>query len=332
MSQHITIEDIFSKIRELTGKEIAPIPTTNLTKKEKIIIKYFDKTVNLYSPTFDDKESNTEFYSFMSCIFHILTAQSDIKYINDRCLEFFAVLRKGLYIKTTPTYIFTKSNIVSYLDKKKLTNDLIMFISIFFNINIFIINDINQRIYFYTSNTTYNKYKPDIILYKNLEVNIETAATVNFYYTFENVTKEHINKLLLLPIIIYEQHMVDSDIENNKIVDTKQVKIFPDDDLDIIKFAINESKKQRSKILPQIQSTQSIPPRISMQTSSTVPTDIVDSVMVNSWKYTPEELHKKKMQELREIARLNGISLSIYGEKTKIKTKSQLIMDLLKIV
>lgn len=372
-NQTLTVNDIITKVHSLVKynqeKENKKECNINkLSKTDQILFKCFKEQidkVHIIDLTDQIKEigneCNLEFYSFMYSLFYfinkdfkILNSENKFKLINIYCQDFVEKIRKNDVLKNTPTFTFNKKITTSF-QEHVLVNDLILFMSIFFNINIFVIenlnntdNQINNSV-FYTMNETFNKYKHTIFLLKSSKINLPSLQMCTSY-CFIELPDVHYDLSLHIKnfitdntnILIYQQ---EQDIGISKLPNNKVIKITDDNDIEMLNYDImknkeNKSEKKSKKIKKEKQkevndiivtSEQNIN-AISINDSQKIE-QLVSDIIVQSGKYKEVELKKKKLEEIKELAKSHNIPLTekLNTGKTKPKSKAILMSELLKI-
>ena len=265
----ITEEDIIKKIHELVkyNEQIKPNNTDNI--KQTFESLYFNNPNIKYDDYYDDivkykTEYNISFYSFLYCLFSFINPefkkynkeeQSNIIecYIQDFLLK----LKTSTIIKKTPNFSLNKGNISSYLNNRNLNDTLILFFSVYFNINIFIIDSVNEIILYYSMvNGVFNKFKHNMFLLKVNKTSLLSMQLISYYklvllpncyYSYNNEIYHFLNSGK--KIIPYQQDsIINSDNVESNIQD---IKIDNDNDLEIIdlndKIISDKQQKKNEK-------------------------------------------------------------------------------------
>lgn len=134
----------------------------------------------------DQSEKNISFFSsILSCIlekFNHLSTQDQNMYICRLIDKMSHDIRKkdGLIKFSTEKYIFHKKDLLSDLKNYETTENVISFISTYFGINIFIVNDINVNAYYTGYN--FNKYKCTLILIKIKDIIMPLSYDGNYIW------------------------------------------------------------------------------------------------------------------------------------------------------
>lgn len=345
----LKIEDIIEYVNSLCGvrKEIK----NDKTKKTEIIKEY--KEDKLYLSLFD------AFFSSICSYFNILN-QVDKNFYIEKYKDFFIgeIKKKNNSVRyTTPTNIINKKKLmndiknIKVLEEKgniKVYDDILIFLSVFFNINIIVIYEQLNKNILYTSNLTFNIFKPCItIKNQNNKFNL-------IYFNDE------------LIYLYYKNDKFKSFIENNKFVSLKQLTnldyeetefiIKYDNDIEIneeIKEKIKQSNKRSKKQINQTSenkdndkteekqedkkeinnSTVDISKESGKLDDSSFPqskdndnlTEQIRQVM--DITYTEDELKAMTLVKLKELAKQNKIRQS-NPETKKPKSKAEFIKDL----
>lgn len=341
-SDNITIEDIINRVHDLLNiKTKTSSNNIILSQDDQLSIKYFKHINNLKKISYVDNYSlikheyqpqQIEFYSFMYCIFDDLSSEfkkSDNKahLINILLSDLILKIKRNAVVKETPTFILNKL-ITSNIQNNILTHGIIQFISIFFDINIFIIDNNKNYIIFYSLNQYYNKFKHNIILSKiNYYDNVLRQNIVyykNIYY--ENQTNYLVNELFesspkMLVYSYSSQTKIDPSNDNSDYIIIKHMQ---DDDLKIIDVEL-----QKNNIQSEIKHNNRLKKRNNKKIQTTTE-NMMDDIIITS-EYTKEILESKSYKELRQIAKLNKIKLSVVdsNNKRKNKTNTELIEEIL---
>lgn len=344
----LKIEDIIEYVNSLCGvrKEIKD----DKTKKTEIIKEY--KEDKSYLSLFD------AFFSSICSYFNILN-QVDKNFYIEKYKDFFIdeIKKKNNSVRyTTPTNIINKKKLmndiknIKVLEEKgniKVYDDILIFLSVFFNINIIVIYEQLNKNILYTSNLTFNIFKPCItIKNQNNKFNL-------IYFN---------NELIYL---YYKNDKFKSFIENNKFVSLKQLTnldyeetefiIKYDNDIEIneeIKEKIKQSNKRSKKQINQTsenkendktdekqedkkeinsnidtfkENEKSDKSNLPQTKDSENLTEQIRQVMDIS--YTEEELKAMTLVKLKELAKQNKIRQS-NPETKKPKSKAEFIKDL----
>ena len=377
----LTLEDLIDKVHHLveydTKTKIIKNSENNYTHilsiEDQVNVKFFKGITNFkYIHYYDDKEKiksnylkeQIEYYSFLFCIFNDLSekfknSKNKPNIINTYIQDLILKIKHNKVIKETTSFIMSKT-ISHNIKDSILTNDIIQFISIFFNINIFVIDNERNCIIFYTLNKNFNKFKHSIILvkseyvdllknekftyYKNVYYNKDINESVNGI-TDGNASK-NIDPLLnelftnYPKMIIYSQIIttdLNPDVENNSYLIVKKED---DNDLNIIECCMNKNKiqienKQTLKKERKARKTKSVSePEKNNDPTSTV--SIMNDLMImnnesDNSVYNQDMLNTKSHIELRQIAKTYKIKLSYVLEngERKNKTRKELIQEIL---
>lgn len=351
----LKIEDIIEYVNSLCGvrKEIKD----DKIKKTEIIKEY--KEDKSYLTLFD------AFFSSICSYFNVLN-QIDKNFYIEKYKEFFIgeIKKKNNSVRyTTPTNIINKKKLmndiknIKVLEEKgniKVYDDILIFLSVFFNINIIVIYEQLNKNILYTSNLTFNIFKPCItIKNQNNKFNL-------IYFNDE------------LIYLYYKNDKFKSFIENNKFVSLKQLTnldyeetefiIKYDNDIEIneeIKEKIKQSNKRSKKQINQTsenkdndktdekqedkKETDNSNINISKESekfkdckksdksnllSSKDSENLTEQIrQVMDITYTEDELKAMTLVKLKELAKQNKIRQS-NPETKKPKSKAEFIKDL----
>ena len=378
----LTLEDLIDKVHHLVEydtktkiiKESENNYTHILSVEDQVNVKFFKGISNFkYIQYFDDKEKikanylkeQIEYYSFLFCIFNDLSerfknSENKFNIINTYIQDLILKIKHNKVIKETTSFIMNKT-IYHNIKDSILTNDIIQFISIFFNINIFVIDNDRNCIIFYTLNRNFNRFKHSIILvkseYTDILKNEKFTYYKNVYYnkdineSVNGITNGNSNRTIepLLnelfenypKMIIYSQIIttdLNPSIENNSYLIVKKED---DNDLNIIECCMNKNKiqnenKQTSKKERKARKAKAEPePTKNADPTSTV--SIMNDLMImdnengDNSVYTQDMLNTKNHAELRQIAKTYKIKLSYVLENgdRKNKTRKELIQEIL---
>jgi len=355
MSDLITIEDLINTVHHLVDYDIKKQLANDkllkpiLTVDEQINVKFFKNLTDYKNITYIDEYTSLqqhfssqqiEFFSFLYCIFNDLSDQfrysnNKEEIINHYINDFKVQLKKKHIIQATPTFEL-KKDITNDFNNQVLSHDLIQFISIYFNINIFVINNNKNCVIFYTLNQYFNRFKHSVILIKtqriNYNLNVETDYYKNIYYNDD--TKQLLMELFVNypKMIIYSQLItksIEPVIDNTSFLIVKQMD---DNDLNIIEYGNNKNKIQNDiKNKRKIERKTKKKEETNNKADDTTESMINDIMIITS--FTPETLTSKNYKELRAIAKANKIKLSYADSNNKRinKTRQELIDELLKI-
>ena len=381
LNDTLTLEDLIDKVHHLVEydtktkiiKESENNYTHILSIEDQVNVKFFKGISNFkYIQYYDDKEKikssyikeQIEYYSFLFCIFNDLSerfknSKNKPNIINTYIQDLIRKIKSNQVIKETTSFIMNKT-IYHNIKDSILTNDIIQFISIFFNINIFVIDNERNCIIFYTLNKNFNRFKHSIILvkseyvdilknekftyYKNVYYNKDINESVNGL-TDGNSSKNIeplLNELFINypKMIIYSQIItsdLNPDVENNSYLIVKKED---DNDLNIIECCMNKNQiqienKQTLKKERKARKTKAEPePEKNTDPTSTV--SIMNDLMImnnegDNSVYTQDMLNTKNHAELRQIAKTYKIKLSYVLENgdRKNKTRKELIQEIL---
>ena len=375
----LTLENLIDKVHHLVEydtktkiiKDSGNIYTHILSIEDQVNVKFFKGISNFkYIQYYDDKEKiksnylkeQIEYFSFLFCIFNDLSerfknSENKPNIINTYIQDLILKIKHNKVIKETTSFIMNKT-IYHNIKDSILTNDIIQFISIFFNINIFVIDNERNCIIFYTLNKNFNRFKHSIILikseyvdilknekftyYKNVYYNKDINESVNGI-TYGNTSK-NIDPLLnelftnYPNMIIYSQIItadLNPDVENNSYLIVKKED---DNDLNIIECCMNKNQiqienKQTLKKERKALKTKTEPEKNADPTSTV---SIMNDLMImnnegDSSVYTQDMLNTKNHAELKQIAKTYKIKLSYVLENgvRKNKTRKDLIQEIL---
>lgn len=375
----LTLENLIDKVHHLVEydtktkiiKDSGNSYTHILSIEDQVNVKFFKGISNFkYIQYYDDKEKiksnylkeQIEYFSFLFCIFNDLSerfknSENKPNIINTYIQDLILKIKHNKVIKETTSFIMNKT-IYHNIKDSILTNDIIQFISIFFNINIFVIDNERNCIIFYTLNKNFNRFKHSIILikseyvdilknekftyYKNVYYNKDINESVNGI-TYGNTSK-NIDPLLnelftnYPKMIIYSQIItadLNPDVENNSYLIVKKED---DNDLNIIECCMNKNQiqienKQTLKKERKALKTKTEPEKNADPTSTV---SIMNDLMImnnegDSSVYTQDMLNTKNHAELKQIAKTYKIKLSYVLENgvRKNKTRKDLIQEIL---
>lgn len=360
MSDLLTIDDLINKVHHLVEYNVKSHMVNDtilkpiLSPEEQInvkffksitnfkLIKYYDNYINLQQHY---KPNEIEFFSFLYCIFNDISddfnkssEKEDIilNHIND----FIIKIKNGDVVKETPTFEL-KKDILNNFKLYILTHNLIQFISIYFDINIFVIDNDKNCVIFYTLNQTFNRFKHSIILIKSQHIDFKNNITnyyKNVYYndSTQNQTLPLLNEIFnnYPKMVIYSERykLIDPSIDNINYLIVKQVD---DNDLNIIHYNITNNNKIHDIKTKRKIERKNKKDSIKQDTTESPETteSMINNIMVIT--YTPDILNSKDYSELRQLAKSNGIKLSYVikenGKDKRItKKKPELIEELLK--
>ena len=270
------------------------------------------------------------------------------KYITVFSIE---LKKKNIYIKYT-----TETNII---DKKTITRDLknyeslddfnniMIFLTLFFNINIFIVE--NKNTLFYSSNYFFNVFKYSIVLKKvtkeNYNVLIFDKETIFNYYKngefkkfIETKKKEikavkqdsHLNYILDDFIIQDDNDVEHYEKSNSSIREINKTRVYKNS----VKYQeentekTTEEKKQEDTIKDTDKDTETKEKEI-VSIEKEVSTEKINQIM--DITYTHEDLKKMTLIKIKEIAKQNKLRLT-NPETKKPYSKSELIEVVLKFI
>lgn len=375
----LTLEDLIDKVHHLVEydtktkiiKNFENNYTHILSIEDQVNVKFFKGISNFkYIQYYDDKEKiksnylkeQIEYYSFLFCIFNDLSerfknSKNKPNIINTYIQDLILKIKHNKVIKETTSFIMNKT-ISHNIKDSILTNDIIQFISIFFNINIFVIDNERNCIIFYTLNKNFNKFKHSIILvkseyvdllknekftyYKNVYYNKDINESVNGI-TDGNTSKTIeplLNELFINypKMIIYSQIIttdLNPDVENNSYLIVKKED---DNDLNIIECCMNKNQIQieNKQTLKKERKARKTKPEPEKNTDPTSTVSIMNDLMImnnegDNSVYNQDMLNTKNQIELRQIAKTYKIKLSYVLEngERKNKTRKELIQEIL---
>ena len=378
----LTLEDLIEKVHHLVEydtktkiiKESENNYTHILSIEDQVNVKFFKGISNFkYIQYYDDKDKmltnylkeQIEFYSFLYCIFNDLSerfrnSENKPKIINTYIQDLILNIKHNNVIKETTSFIMNKT-IYHNIKDSILTNDIIQFISIFFNINIFVIDNERNCIIFYTLNRDFNRFKHSIILvkskyndilknenftyYKNVYYNKDINETVNGITNDNSVRtiEPLLNELFenYPKMIIYSQIIttdLNPSVENNSYLIVKKED---DNDLNIIDCCMNKNKIQNENKQSSKKERKARKNKVETETEKnndpTSTVSIMNDLMImdngngDSSVYTQDMLNTKNHAELRQIAKTYKIKLSYVLENgdRKNKTRKELIQEIL---
>lgn len=305
--------------------------------KEKVEEKKEIKTINLNEINLNESLVLSLFSALISK-FNTLNNQDKNFYIQ-KYIDCFVVelKKKNIYLRyTTEINIIDKKLVVK--DLKNIYNiedynNFLIFFCMFFNLNIFIINE-NTKIYFYTSNQNFNIYKYSIILKKNgngnfniIRFNNETLFSYYKNREFKNFVD--LNKINILTLkqnlnfgFDYVEFIIENDkdiehIENsnesinkinkdkqykNQIKSTKQENSEPSTDSN------NEQRKikNQQEDIKDFKNQEEIININSIKPMTT--TEKIKEVL--DFQYSEEDLKKMTLVKLKELTRENNLRIT----------------------
>jgi len=379
MSDLITIDDLIKKVHHLVEYDLKTYMANDkllkpiLSLEEQINVKFFRGITDFINIKYYDEylklqqlysSDQIDFYSFLYCIFNDIseefynsTNKNEIinKYIND----FIINIKKNKIVTETPTFKY-KKDIQNNLKNHILTNDLIQFISIYFNINIFVIDVEKNCVIFYTLNEHFNRFKHSIVLIKAQQMDYNSKTQIQFYknvyykqFLNNSFMEDNFNntKPLLKEIFNnYPKMIIYSQLNNtptNNILEPNKynhnfliVKQIDDNDLNIIDYSINKNKIQTDiKIKKKIERKHKKNKDESSITDSINNIETTENMLndIIIMPFTQEILNSKDYKDIRQIAKSKGIRLSYVSQDGKDKgkrinkTKSELIEELLNL-
>lgn len=265
----ITEEDIIKKIHELINYNEQQKLNKPTDVKQTFETKYFNNINIKYDDYYDDivkfkTEYGISFYSFMYCLFSFVnkefkkySKEDQSSIIECYIQDFILKLKTSTIIKKTPNFNLNKGNITSYLYNKNLNDVLILFFSVYFNINIFVIDPVNNiTLYYSMTHGVFNKFKHNMFLVKVNKTSLISMQLVSYYklvllpncyYTYNNEIYYFLNSGK--NIIPYQQDsIINSDNVESNIQD---IKIDNDNDLEIIelndKIITDKQQKKNEK-------------------------------------------------------------------------------------
>lgn len=383
----LTLKDLIDKVHHLVEydtktkiiKESENNYTHILSIEDQVNVKFFKgisnfKYIHYYQDDITILKKNyiidqIEFYSFFFSIFNDLSERFRnsenkfnlvYKYIQDLIIK----IKHNEVIKETTSFILNK---VIYHDIKdsKLTNDIIQFISIFFNINIFVIDNERNCVIFYTLNKNFNKFKHSIILVKSEYINYKTENKniiteqcyyyKNVYYnkdineSINGITSgeliKNIDPLLNELFTNYPKMIIYSQITTTDLNPTIEnssyliIKKEDDNDLNIIECNMNKNQIQIENKQTLKKERKARKNKINTEDKNNdneTTVNIINNLMIidheNNSIYTEDILKTKKNNEIKQIAKSFKIKLSYViktGER-KSKTRNELIEEILK--
>lgn len=328
--EKITIEDIIKYVKDLcairdnTGKEEkSDIALNEVVLNLPILLSVFSALIPKYkSLTLEDK------------LFYLK------KYITVFSTE---LKKKNIYIKyTTETNIIDKKTITKDLKNYESLDDfnnIIIFLTLFFNINIFIIETENTL--FYSSNYFFNIFKYSIVLKKvtkeNYNVLIFDNETIFNYYkneefkNFIETKKKEIKAIKQDSQLnyIFENFIIqdDNDIEhyeksNSSIREINKTRVYKNS----VKYQEENTNKSTEEKKQEDTETKE---KETISTEKEVSTEKINQIM--DITYTNEELKKMTLVQIKTIAKQNKLRLT-NPETKKPYSKSELIDVVLKFI
>lgn len=332
----LTIDNIIDYVKSLCNirQDIEEVKTEKT--KEKIYIKD-----NNFSSFFDI------FFSSICSYFSVLN-NVDKRFYIEKYKDFFIadLKKKNNVVKyTTPSVIINKKKLMNdiknvdslYKDSVFCYDDIIVFLAVFFNINIFIIDskETEENIYFYSSNFNFNVFKPSItIRHKDNHFSQIYFNSENIYFYNDNekfksfIDSEKTNiktkkQSSNLDYVIEDFNIdYDNDVEIKEEIKEKiklsnrRMKKYDKSE----SSEISESKPETLESSEQQEKTQT--------TESTEPTNLTEQIrQVMDVSYSEQELKNMTLVKLKELAKQNKIKQT-NTETKKPKNKAELIKDL----
>lgn len=354
MTSTITLDDLINKVHHIIEytqkKKITNDPLLNpiLSVDDQINVKFFKKIENFKKIKYIDEyiklknnytQQQIEFFSFMYCIFNDLShdffeSPEKSLIMNEYLHDIIIKIKRNKVVKETPNFIMNKA-ILNCINANVLTNEIIQFISIFFDINIFVIDNFKNCVIFYSLSQYFNKFKHNIILIKTTHIDaINGNGQVDYYKNvyYDNQTQPLLDELFnnYPKMIMYSQlanTVIEPTLDNINYIILKHTL---DDDLNIISNDLKKNKnqqdlKEKKKIERKMKS------KVKKEEDLTETEEMMNELMESPTELSMDFLSTKNYKELRQIAKSHKIKLSYIDTKTnerKNKTRNELIDDL----
>ena len=273
-----------------------------------------------------------------------ITNQSLVSYSDEGLLynvadsELLSKIKRNKVVKETPNFIMNKA-ILNCINANVLTNEIIQFISIFFDINIFVIDNFKNCVIFYSLSQYFNKFKHNIILIKTTHIDaINGSGQVDYYKNvyYDNQTQPLLDELFnnYPKMIMYSQlanTVIEPTLDNINYIILKHTL---DDDLNIISNDLKKNKNQQD-LKEKKKIERKMKPKVKKEEDLTETEEMMNELMETPTELSMEFLSAKNYKELRQIAKSHKIKLSYVDRETnerKHKTRKELIDALIALI
>lgn len=333
----LTIDNIIDYVKSLCNvrQDIEEVKTEKT--KENIYIE--DNNISSF---FDI------FFSSICSYFNVLN-NVDKRFYIEKYKDFFMsdLKKKNNVVKyTTPSIIINKKKLMNdiknidslYKDSIFCYDDIIIFLAVFFNVNIFIIDgskDSKENIYFYSSNFNFNVFKPSITIkhkdnhFSQIYFNSENIYFYNGNDKFKSFIdnektnikskKQSSNLDYVIEDFIIEY---DNDVEIKEEIKEK-IKL---SNRRMKKYNKTESSENTESKPETLESTEQQDKTQSKE--SIEPANLTEQIrQVMDVSYSEQELKNMTLVKLKELAKQNKIKQT-NSETKKPKNKAELIKDL----
>lgn len=330
-SERLTIKEVIDYIHSLCS-----IRETSEEKAEDIKIIFNEMEIN--------QNLITSLFSALLPKINTLSIQDKIFYIQ-KYIEYFIIelKKKNIYFRyTTETNIIDKkiiaktlkTNNIDEIEKENYENFLI-FVCMFFNINIFIFND-EKNIKFYTINQYFNIYKYSIVLRKleNGKYNIVKFNNQTLFNYYRNQEfKDFINNNRDNIFSLKQNMNFKYDNCEFEIKDDNDIKHYEESTDSISEINKGKQFKNNIKNIKQEEHQESQQDNQPDETifkndnlKSLTTTERIKEVI--DFQYSEEELKKMTLPKIKEITRECKLRLT-NPETKRAYTKAELIKKLI---
>lgn len=315
MSDILTINDIIEYVNKLCQIREDKIEE----KKEDLIYN----EINIKSPLL------ISIFSAVLSSYKDISQDDKLFYLKKYITVFTSELKKkNIYIKyTTDNNIIDKKIIMKDIKNYENIdefNNFIIFLTLFFNINIFIID--KDNISLYSTNYYFNIFKYSITL-KKISNNEYNVVKFNNETLFSYVTNEEFKKFIDLKTSIIKSYKQNSRLEfiTGKFIiqDDKDIEHYENSYLSIQE--INKSKMYKNKKDSTVKNNNSI----SQDEVKGTMTENLNQIM--DITYTYEDLKKMNLIQLKSLSKQNKLKVT-NPDTRKPYTKNELIDNLLKYI
>ena len=315
MSDILTINDIIEYVNKLCQIRENKIEE----KKEDLIYN----EINIKSPLL------ISIFSAVLSSYKNISQDDKLFYLKKYIAVFTSELKKkNIYIKyTTDNNIIDKKIIMKDIKNYENTdefNNFIIFLTLFFNINIFIID--KDNISLYSTNYYFNIFKYSITL-KKISNNEYNVVKFNNETLFSYITNEEFKKFIDLKTSIIKSYKQNSRLEfiTDKFIiqDDKDIEHYENSYLS--NQEINKSKMYKNKKDSTVKNNNSI----SQDEVKGTMTENLNQIM--DITYTYEDLKKMNLIQLKSLSKQNKLKVT-NSDTRKPYTKNELIDNLLKYI
>lgn len=315
MSDILTINDIIEYVNKLCQIRENKIEE----KKEDLIYN----EINIKSPLL------ISIFSAVLSSYKNISQDDKLFYLKKYIAVFTSELKKkNIYIKyTTDNNIIDKKIIMKDIKNYENIdefNNFIIFLTLFFNINIFIID--KDNISLYSTNYYFNIFKYSITL-KKISNNEYNVIKFNNETLFSYITNEEFKKFIDLKTSIIKSYKQNSRLEfiTDKFIiqDDKDIEHYENSYLSIQE--INKSKMYKNKKDSTVKNNNSI----SQDEVKGTMTENLNQIMDITYSY--EDLKKMNLIQLKSLSKQNKLKVT-NSDTRKPYTKNELIDNLLKYI